>query len=353
MKLSQRLLLALPDVKRPAEKPQKPDTSTRSGADEASSGRARSKATSSRPQPPDRDPSTAADAAASNQATKKKNRYAPQETADGVLVNPIVPKPVKTSKQPEPATDEGSDSQADLDESTSGGDAAADNPAASPTRTKSSAASPGARKTGYESYSTAQLKDLVKKLDDRERRYVLMGAAIGVVLAVVLIFVQLHTNPAPTVKNNKHINPSVIVTTGIVGVVLAGVVALLAYYRRRSLTAFALVFFSFTLSGFVPVEFIYLIGGGYLIYRVWRVQKELTARGVDLRAARAQPRAASDRSRTSPKDRKALEQKNKGPQQSKRYTPPRPPARRPPPPKPDDDRSPKTSWFDRPRSEKP
>jgi hypothetical protein len=203
----------------------------------------------------------------------------------------------------------------------------------------------------------------IKKLDDRERFLALTAAPIGVVVGILLTAFALHLNPAVRVHgklNPKHVSDSLILLEGGVRIVLSGVVVLCALTRRRSLVGFSLLFLG-TAMGSPLFALPFWVLGGYLIWRVFKYQKALTARGAAARnatragaagggrtggtgrAGRAQvstsPRAAgragaaAARERVQSRGRRGRkEPAPTGPTPSKRYTPPRPTRPRPPAP---------------------
>jgi hypothetical protein len=142
-----------------------------------------------------------------------------------------------------------------------------------------------------------------------------------------------------------------ILTDGALPIAFSAIVFFCAWYRRRSLTAFALLFLGLTL-GLIGPGTPFLVLGGYLIFRMFRVQKVLTSRGVNTRAQSPRARAAASRDGSSrdtarPTTRSKRQPVVDRPQQSKRYTPPKPPPKRPPVPAPDPDTKPKRTFLER------
>ena len=187
--------------------------------------------------------------------------------------------------------------------------------------------------------SNAELEVRIKRIDDKERKYALIAAGLGAALTVLLTVVALEQNPAPHHKN--YASPGTILLEGGVRLLLAGLVVVTAYTRRRSFVGFGLLFLGVTL-GF-PLALLFFGLGGWLIWRVFKYQRILTSRGVNLRSPRSPPekrdgsrttRDASARARTVAERRRAKRlPEPKGPSASKRYTPPKP--TRPRPPKPE------------------
>jgi len=194
----------------------------------------------------------------------------------------------------------------------------------------------------------------IKRLDDRERFLALTSAPIGVVVGVVLTAFTLHLNPAATIHgklNPKHVSESLILLEGGARVLLSGIVAAASLTRRRSFVGFALLFLG-TSMGSPLFALPFWVLGGYLIWRVFKYQRVLTARGATARrttratpearapggkrvpanprqAGRAGAAAARERVQTS-RRRGRKEPAPTGPSPSKRYTPPRPTRPRPP-----------------------
>ena len=193
-----------------------------------------------------------------------------------------------------------------------------------------------------ESMSSEEITHRIKKLDDRERFLALTAAPLGVVVGVLLTAVAIHLNPG--VGKAKHVADSTIYIEGGARVLLSGVVVAATMTRRRSLVGFALLFLGTSMGA--PLFALPFWGlGGYLIWRVFKYQKALTAKGGGParggRASRvpANPRAAgragaaAARARAqSPRRQRRKEPTPAGPPPSKRYTPPRPARPRPPAP---------------------
>jgi len=183
---------------------------------------------------------------------------------------------------------------------------------------------------------------LIKKIDDRERLMALFSAVLGVAVGVLLTVVTFHVNPAVGTKN--HQTSSLILLEGGARILLSGIVVAAAMSRRRSLVGFSLLFLGTSMgSPLFALPFWAL--GGYLIWRVFKYQKALNARGgAPGRPARggrvpANPRGAARAGASAGRDRaQAARQRGRrppeptGPTPSKRYTPPKPTRPRPPAP---------------------
>jgi hypothetical protein len=188
-----------------------------------------------------------------------------------------------------------------------------------------------------------ELAHAIKRLDDRERTYAMYAGPLGAVVGVILTIAAIHYNPA--LHHKGHVANSVTELYGAARVVLGAIVFACAFTRRRSLVAFALLFLG-TAEGF-PFALLFWGLGGWMIWRVFRFQKLLTAKGggpqrgrpaqTPRAAARAGASEARDRARTrtaAPRERRRGKSAPEpaGPPPSKRYTPPRPTRPRPPAP---------------------
>jgi hypothetical protein len=138
-----------------------------------------------------------------------------------------------------------------------------------------------------------ELVVIIKRLDERERVMALFSAPLGVVVGVVLTIAALHYNPP--IHHKGHLTAGTIVYfEGGARVLLSVLVGLAAWTRRRSFVAFALLFLG-TSMGF-PFALPFWVLGVWLIFRVFKWQKELTAMTRGTAATRApSPRAASPR----------------------------------------------------------
>jgi hypothetical protein len=212
--------------------------------------------------------------------------------------------------------------------------------------------------------TNAELAEAIKRIDDRERLYALFAAALGAVFGVVDTIILFHGNPPAHHKN--HLSSQLILIEGGARILLAGLTVGAAVIRRRSLVAFSLLFLGTSL-GF-PLALLFFGLGGWMLWKVFRYQKVLTARGVNTRGNRPTQRGAptrgapargagttarrgstGSRSTSSVPDRslrgaaargaaagRARRSKKEpapsGPPPSKRYTPPKPSPPRPPSP---------------------
>lgn len=221
-----------------------------------------------------------------------------------------------------------------------------------PARRTTSTTGAGARKGDpLADMSNEELTYGIKRIDDRERRYALIAGPVGAVFGILETILAIHYNPP--LHHSGHVANSVTVLYGVARVVLGGVVTLTAYTKRRSLIAFALLFLG-TAIGF-PFALLFWALGGWMIWRVFRYQKELTARGAAPQRGRAAqsrtaesrvgsgPKAASRSGKTDARERARTRKEARdirrgrqpippGPPRTKRYTPPKPVRPRPPAP---------------------
>ncbi len=145
--------------------------------------------------------------------------------------------------------------------------------------------------------SNEELSHAIKRIDDRERRYTMMAGFLGIVMGIVVTIAAIHYNPLP--RHKGHEADSVIWSYGAARLVLGGLVALTSYSRRRSLVAFALLFLG-TAMGNPLFALPFWALGGWMIWRVFRYQKELTARGAGPQRGRTtQSRARQNRASES------------------------------------------------------
>jgi hypothetical protein len=132
-----------------------------------------------------------------------------------------------------------------------------------------------------DSLSREEIVHMIKKVDDRERFMALFAAPLGVVVGIALTAIAIHVNPAARLHgkvNPKHVAESIILIEGAARILLSGIVVAAALSRRRSLIGFALLFLGTSMgSPLFALPFWAL--GGYLIWRVFKYQRALNARG--------------------------------------------------------------------------
>lgn len=187
--------------------------------------------------------------------------------------------------------------------------------------------------------SNDELTHAIKRIDDRERLFTIVSGPLGAAIGIALTVAAIHTNPA--VGHKGHVANSTIWFEGGARVVFGAAVLGLAFTRRRSLIAFGLGFLGLTVLPF-GVAFIGL--AIWMLFRVSKYQKTLTARGVGPQRTRAaqSPRAAARSGAADARDRASArsaaardrgrgrkQPQLTGPAPSRRYTPPKPTRPRP------------------------
>jgi hypothetical protein len=184
----------------------------------------------------------------------------------------------------------------------------------------------------------------IDRLDPRERVYCYFGGFIAAFFAI-LLYVFETDSPTFHVKKGQF-TP---ITTLVVGLVCAALLIGTTYLGRRALVGFVALFafLGFSNSDFV-VGLPFLLLAFWLLFRSYKVQKEITARIKSERASGATPApapaprpsraeaAAARRTGDRPSRRSKAPT---GPEANKRYTPKAPARPAPPPPKP--------SWRER------
>lgn len=181
----------------------------------------------------------------------------------------------------------------------------------------------------------------IDRLDPRERVYCYLASFIAAFFAVLIYVVE---------SNNTHFHVKkgqfAPVTTLVVGLVCAVLLVGTTYLGRRALVGFVALF---TFLGFSNSDFVvglpFLLLAAWLLYRSFKVQKEITARIKADRASGAKTAVPSQSRADAVAARRAggrTGRRSKGPaapQGNKRYTPKAPVRPSPPAPKP--------SWRER------
>jgi hypothetical protein len=172
----------------------------------------------------------------------------------------------------------------------------------------------------------------VDRLDERERRFSFAASAGAVLFGIVIYVVETNSHFHP---KNGQLSPQTVLIVGLVGGALLFGATLLG---RRAPVGFVALFTGLAFSNstlFLALPFLAL--AIWILYRSFKIQRELAA---NARAARAESKGSvsrSSRSATSTSgsrtgsQRKARSGQPARPEANKRYTPKRPP---PPAPKP-------------------
>ncbi|MHB8437671.1 MAG: hypothetical protein ACYDD4_00705 [Acidimicrobiales bacterium] len=192
-------------------------------------------------------------------------------------------------------------------------------------RSRTRAPATGVRPNPYAEWSPQELKAAMRTLNDRERTLPMLLGPVIAALDFALTAVTLHNNPA--LHHKGHADPGSILAIGIGTAVLALLVSVSAFFRRRSFTIFALLFCG--------------LGGGYitllpawgtafwLFTRFNRMQKTLVSKTGGVQGARQRNAEARQKARSRSAERVAQRRGSKeaassAPTTSKRYTPPKP-----------------------------
>ena len=181
----------------------------------------------------------------------------------------------------------------------------------------------------------------IDRLDSRERVYCYLASFMAALFAALIYFVE--SNNTHFLVKKGQFTP---LTTLVVGLVSAVLLFGTTYLGRRALVGFVALF---TFLGFSNSDFVvglpFLLLAAWLLYRSFKVQKEITARIKADRASGAKA-AAPSQSRADVVAARRAEGRTSGrskgpaaPQGNKRYTPKAPTRPAPPPPKP--------SWRER------
>ena len=188
----------------------------------------------------------------------------------------------------------------------------------------------------------------IDRLDARERVYCYLASFVAAFLAV-LVYVTETGNKHLHLQKNQFTPQTILVVGMVAAVLLAGS----TYLGRRALVGFVALFTFLAFSGATLIVGLpFLILAGWLLYRSYKVQKDITARIRADREAKDGSPAASRQPRQSRAEMAAARRADRvggrkkgpaGPQGNKRFTPKVPTRPAPPPPKP--------SWIER-RAEK-
>ena len=167
----------------------------------------------------------------------------------------------------------------------------------------------------------------IDRLDGRERVYSYLSGFLAIFFAV-LLYVSETSNHHFHLKKDQF-TPD---TTLVVGIVCAAALVLTTYLGRRALVGFVALF---TFLGFqssaIVVGLPFLLLAVWLLYRSYKVQKEVTARiradkagGTTEPAAPRPSRAEAAAARRAGGRTSGKSKAPKGPEGNKRYTPKKP-----------------------------
>lgn len=216
----------------------------------------------------------------------------------------------------------------------------------STTRSSSGAARTTAtgRPSPYADWTVEQLQRGMKYLDDNERRLAFLVGPLVAILDIVLTVLALHNHQPHFVHgkvNKLWVNPTETASLGIASAVIASLVVVCAWFRRRSLTLFALLFSGYG-GGLLTMLPAWVLAGWYFVHfnRMQKTLRQLagprpsartSARPTSPRQA-ARAGASSARARSEARRQRGRQPVPAGPAGSKRYTPPKPTRPRPPAP---------------------
>jgi hypothetical protein len=182
-------------------------------------------------------------------------------------------------------------------------------------------------------------KEAMSGLDPLETKWAKRALMFGVLIAVSVVILVSVQHTTKNLGNGKHETTSGVTAEALLigGVVLAfSALGLFAIRRnRRTLVVFPLFIIGFACAlttGLSPIGFAYILFGGWLMLRAYRVQKYGTANAklAATQAASRPPRAARKAAATAAVTPRPTGYKT--PKASKRYTPKAPPRKKIPKP---------------------
>jgi len=173
--------------------------------------------------------------------------------------------------------------------------------------------------------SPDERKAAMTTLDRTETKWALGGLILAAVAGIGIPAYYLVANPL-TKEDGKYV--AVSPDAGLVGgvILLFTVIGFLALWKRkRTLLAFALFIIGLAFTVFLlPVGFAFIVLGGWLMLRAWRLSKYGTTDSkVIRRVAATQPRGRQrkEAARSTSKTASSTPGARKPPTASKRYTP--------------------------------
>ena len=286
----------------------------------------------------------------------------PTEVHDVVTPDEVIDAPDSADNGPDAtATDDTATEDTSTDATTgaprraaasSSRSASASRPRPSSSTRSGSSGGVGARPNPYADWSVAELQYGMKYLDDQERRFAFVVGPLVAVLDVVLTVIALHRHVPHFIHghvNKAWVNPGETLALGVASAVIACLVVVCAYFRRRSLTLFALLFSGYG-GGLLTMLPAWVLAGWLFVHfsRMQKVLRQLTggrptagrtATGRSGGRVPTKPGEAVRAGAASARERGAARRERgrkqtvpTGPAVSKRYTPPKPTRPRPPSP---------------------
>jgi hypothetical protein len=168
-----------------------------------------------------------------------------------------------------------------------------------------------------------ELEDAIARTDDKERLVGLLAAPLAAIVAILVIANLIADDPAARFKdgalNPKHVSLGLYHELAVVLVVLAVLILVMAWLRKRLFEGIAMALFGlaiFDLHGWgfgIP----FLLGGAWFLVRAYRLQREL--------------KEATGEGPSRPGDRGRGASNTARPRPNKRYTPPTSPPKKSPP----------------------
>ena len=154
----------------------------------------------------------------------------------------------------------------------------------------------------------------IKRADDKERLIGLLAAPVAAAIGLLITASLIAHDPTGGVK---HVRPSLYLELGAVTLVLALLMLVMAWFRKRTFLGIAMALYGLSVFNLHYWGFglPFIVAGAWYLVHSYRLSEKLKfakAEGTDAASGRAAPR----------------------PQPSKRYTPPAASGRRPPEPKP-------------------
>ncbi len=159
-----------------------------------------------------------------------------------------------------------------------------------------------------------EIEAAIKRADDKERLIGLLAAPVAAAIGLLVTATLLAHDP----KGAKHVSPSLYLELCAVTMVLAFLILVMAWLRKRTFLGIAMALFGLSIFNLHYWGFglPFIIGGAWYLVRSYRLSEKLKLAKAG-NSPGAAPRSNASR-----------------PQPSKRYTPPTTSSRRSPKPKP-------------------